>query len=282
MPTAELKNLLDEIPGVACRPEEAMAKHLPLRVGGPVELWVEVDDQSALQSTLSAARKSSVRWRIHWPFSDWLVRDGGLRGTVIRLGQDFEQISITEDVITLGAAALWGALPPVLHGGIWDAIRRWSGTVGGLFEIGRQAELSGLCTAMRVLRGGRVQCIEVEPGAAPPSLSENTVLLDLTLRRAAAAPSWTRPPPTTGALFAEVADSEVGRELLKAGVCGTRLRRWRLSTVEPGTVVQLGGGSLADLQLLVKGIRIRVEKTRGVHLETRIPVLGNGAGRRDR
>ena len=48
-------------------------------------------------------------------------------------------------------------------------------------------------------------------------------------------------------------------------------------------LVQLGGGTFSDLQMLVKGVaHMRVEKTRGVTLETRIPVLGNEPGKRNR
>ena len=42
---------------------------------------------------------------VHWPFGDWLVRDGGLRGTVIRLGHAFEAVALEEDTVTIGAAA---------------------------------------------------------------------------------------------------------------------------------------------------------------------------------
>ena len=89
-----------------------------------------------------------------------------------------------------------------------------------------------------------------------------------------------RPPPAPGAIFHEVDHTTVGMELDRAGLSGTRLRRWRISRIVPGTVVQLGGGSCRDLMLLVQGARHQVEKTRGVKLKTAIPLLGNEPGRR--
>ena len=59
-------------------------------------------------------------------------------------------------------------------------------------------------------------------------------------------------------------------------------QEWDLAPTAPGAVVHLGGGTFADLQMLVKGVRMRVEKTRGVTLQTRIPVLGNEPGKRNR
>ena len=259
-----------------------MAKHTPLRLGGPVELWVEAQDEDALQHLLKEAKGAGGKWRVHWPFGDWLVRDGGLRGTVIRLGHGFETIAIDDDTVTLGAATLWSALPVDLHGGLWDAIRSWPGTVGGFFEQGDLSQLNGLCTQVKVMRTQGATTLSWAAEGPPPKVGETSVLCSITLRRVSAARSWLTQPTPAGQLFQDVVDSSVARELTRSGVIGTRLRRWRLSPTAPGTVVQLGGGTFSDLQMLIKGIRMRVEKTRGVSLQTRIPVLGNEPGKRNR
>ena len=277
-----LNTRLQGLPGLLIRPEEPMANHTPLRVGGPVELWVEAKDEEALQRLLKEAKTAGGKWRVHWPFGDWLVRDGGLRGTVIRLGHDFETITVNEETVTLGAAALWSALPDVLQGGLWDAIRSWPGTVGGLFEQGDLNQLNGLCTQVQVMRTQGSTTLNWAEEGPPPKVGETSVLCTITLRRVSAARSWLTRPTHVGHLFQDVADSSVARELTRSGVIGTRLRRWRLSPAAPGTVVHLGGGTFADLQMLVKGVRMRVEKTRGVTLQTRIPVLGNEPGKRNR
>ena len=281
MAVADLIAGVQVLPNLIVLTEEPLARHTPLRVGGPVELWVEASDTEGLHDFLRLAREAGGKWRVHWPFADWLVRDGGLRGTVLRLGEAFERIDLNADTITLGSAALWSALPAELEGGIWDALRAWPGSVGGLFAHGNVQELSRLCTEIQVSRGGRVVTLPWTEDE-PPKLGESTVLLSVTLRRVAAARHWLRAPKPIGTLFEEVADTAVSKEPAKAGVLGTRLRRWRLSPVEPGTVVQLGGGTFRDLQMLIKGIRSRVEKSRGITIETRIPVFGNEPGRRDR
>ena len=281
MAAADLLERLQGEPGLIVRPEEPLSQHVPLRVGGPVELWIEANDEDALTRLLSHARQAGGRWRIRSPFSDWLVRDGGLKGTVIRLGREFEHITISDQQITLGAAALWSGIPMEMAGGLWDAIRQWPGSVGSLIDQGGASELTGLATGIDVLRGGRVQHMEWPLDGPPPSWGEQTVLLRVHLRKASGARLWRKAPPRPGKLFSDPTDSALAKELNRAGVLGTRLRRWRLSQTEPGTVVQLGGGTFKDLQMLVKGLRIRVEKTRGLTLETRIPVLGNEPGRRN-
>ena len=282
MATSDLYERLCSDSDLIVRLEEPMAAHTPLRVGGPVELWVEAPSFESLSSLLAHTREAGGRWRIHWPFSDWLVRDGGLKGTVIRLGQAFESIETHEDHIVMGSAALWSSIPPELKGGLWNALRRWSGSVGGLFQHGDPSQLRSLCTKVTVLRGGRLTELNWPEDGSAPKIGDTTVLVSVTLRRAAAARAWLQGPPPPGTLFAHVKDTTVGKELERAGVLGTRLRYWRLSPTVPGVVTQLGGGTYGDLQMLIKGIKMRVEKTRGITLDTRIPVLGNEPGRRQR
>jgi UDP-N-acetylenolpyruvoylglucosamine reductase len=282
MATRDLYERLCSNSELIVRPDEPMAAHTPLRVGGPVELWVEAATLESLSSVLAHARETGERWRIHWPFSDWLVRDGGLRGTVIRLGQAFESIETHVDHMVMGSAALWSSVPPELKGGLWNALRRWPGSVGGLFQHGDPSQLRSLCTKITVLRGGRLTELKWPDDGNPPKIGDTTVLVSVTLRRAAAARTWLKGPTPPGTLFAQVMDTTVGKELERAGVLGTRLRYWRLSRTLPGVVIQLGGGTYGDLQMLIKGIKVRVEKTRGVTLDSCIPVLGNEPGRRNR
>ncbi len=280
MPIPELVAALNEVPGVSTRTEEPLRQHLPLRVGGPVQLWAVTRDADALMATLRAARAQSVNWRVHWPFTDWLVRDGGLRGAVIRLGMGFEQITVKDDSVHMGTAALWAALPPTLTGPFWDELRTWPGSVGGWLEHGIDVELPMCCTEVTVLQGGRVQCLKVDADEGWPSTNKNAVPLSLCLMVTPPSRVELLPPPSPGELFRDVTDSTPGRELERSGVTGARLRRWRMSTNEPGNVVHLGGGSCKDMLMLVNGIRHRVQKLRGAKLEIRIPVLGNEPGRR--
>jgi UDP-N-acetylmuramate dehydrogenase len=280
MPAAELKAALSELHGIHVRAEEALSKHVPLRVGGPVELWVCVDDETALMSATKAARANSCVWRVHWPFQDWLVRDGGLRGAVLRLGRAFEAVQVDEDSVTLGAAALWASLPATLEGPFWSELRSWPGCPGGWSALGWDTELDQVCTEVRVLQSGRLRDLEVQPGEGMPTLNKQAVLVSMTLNRWPPVGTELLPPPAPGAIFTLVDNTTVAAELDKAGLTGTRLRSWRISRAAPGTMVHLGGGNTQDLLILIQGIKHRVEKTRGVKLQTRTPLLGNEPGKR--
>ena len=194
---------------------------------------------------------------------------------MLRLAGEFERIEVSEESVDVGSAALWASLPTSLMGGLWDAIRTWPGSVGDLIHSDRARHLSELISSLRVLRGGRVADLPWSDGEDPPKLGESTILVGITMRRASAARTWMEAPPAPGTLFADIENTQVSKELLRAGVLGTRLRNWRLSDVEPGTIIHLGSGGFTDLSLLIKGVKVRVEKTRGVTLEPRIPILGS-------
>jgi UDP-N-acetylmuramate dehydrogenase len=275
MAVAELCDALSGVTDLILRRDEPLAHHVPLRVGGPADLWAEASTLTALEAFTAAARATGTRWRLHWPFSDWLVRDGGLQGAVLRLGGEFDRIEVSDESVTIGAAALWASLPSSLQGGLWDAIRTWPGSVGDLIHSGTARHLSELVTSLQVLRGGRVVDLSWSDGDDRPKLGENTILIAITMRKASAARTWLESPPAPGTLFADIENTQVSKELRRAGVLGTRLRNWRLSDVEPGTVIHLGMGGFSDLSLLIKGVKVRVEKTRGVTLEPRIPILGS-------
>ena len=75
-----------------------------LRVGGPADVLfqpADVDDLSAFLAALDPA----VPVLAMGVGSNLIVRDGGVRGVVIRLGRGFNAITIAGDLVTAGAAA---------------------------------------------------------------------------------------------------------------------------------------------------------------------------------
>jgi len=80
----ELFEALSNVPDAVVRRKEPLAHHVPLRVGGPADGWVATFTEKALVEVLRLARKHTVATRIHWPFQDWIVREGGAARTAGR------------------------------------------------------------------------------------------------------------------------------------------------------------------------------------------------------
>ena len=76
-----------------------------MRVGGPADVLFQPADTDDLADFL-AALDPDVPVFAMGVGSNLIVRDGGIRGVVIRLGRGFNKITIDGDVVTAGAAAL--------------------------------------------------------------------------------------------------------------------------------------------------------------------------------
>jgi UDP-N-acetylmuramate dehydrogenase len=277
--TTELENDLRAVEGLRLRLDEPLSRHTALRVGGPANQYVVATHFEALEKALKLFEAHGTRWRLLWPMDDWIVTDTGLQDLVIRPGLGFESIRLVDGHIEMGSASLWSGLVLLGDEGWWTSLSHWPGSVGGLFQRGDTALLKGICAEVRWLTHKGTQTVAVSQDMVPPAPSDRAVLLGITLRpglRLKRKTNGRDGPRRHGTLFEEPpsnsADNATAAELLATtGLAGTRLRSWRLSETEPGTVVQLGGGSCEDLMLLCAGVRERIEKRTGVKLEFRQP-----------
>ena len=271
MSLAELLPQLAQLPGVGVRAQEPLARHTPLRVGGPAALWILVEDAEALQAVLRVARAEKARWRLLWPLEDCIVRDAGFDGLVIRPGAGFEGAGRrTPGRVWIRPATPWAALTPLTL----LTLTRWPGTVGGLFATQQQDRLAGLGMTLRILKGGREQELRVEPDQDPPALKPTEILTELELDEEMPKRRRLRPPPSPGHIFEEPKGTDVGELLLRANVCGSRLRDWQFTLSLPGAIVHTGSGGERDAMLLARGVVERVQRARGIELKLRIPVFG--------
>lgn len=267
----ELTAALAQLPGVIVRTDEPMAAHTPLRVGGPTGAFVVVEDPQAMQAVLKLARQHKIRWRLHWPLEDCIVRDAGFKGLIIRPGHGYEGAGRRgPGRVWIGAASPWAALTPLTL----LTLTRWPGTVGGLFALGEQDRLKGLGMTLRWQKGRRNIEHVVAPGEDVPALKPTEILTELELDEEMPKRRRLKPPPGPGRIFSGPKDTDAGELLLRAGVCGARLRDWRLTTAEPGTVIHTGTGNCKDMMLLVRGVTERVQRARGVKISLRVPVIG--------
>ena len=86
-------------------PNRALADLTWLRVGGPADYLFQPADIEDLSHFMQAC-EPSVRVFPMGVGSNLIVRDGGLRAVVVRLGRGFNSIEIDGDTVTAGAAAL--------------------------------------------------------------------------------------------------------------------------------------------------------------------------------
>ena len=294
----------------ALTPERPLADLTWLRVGGPAE-WLfqpaDLDDLSAFLGALPA----DVPVFPMGVGSNLIVRDGGIRGVVIRLGRGFNGIAVAGDRVTAGAAALDAhvARRAAEAGVDLTCLRTIPGAIGGAVRM--NAGCYGSYTADHfvqatvVLRDGTVTTIgrdEAGFGYRHSTLPEGAVIVEAVLEGAAGDPAAleakmadqlarrdaTQPVKdrSAGSTFRNPAGfSSTGRAddvhdlkawslIDRAGLRGYRLGGAQMSEKHPNFLINTGGASAADLEGLGELVRARVKEMSGHDLQWEVIRVG--------
>ena len=83
--------------------DEPMAKHTTLKVGGPADVMVLPENVQDVIKVLRFAKEYNMPVTVIGNGSKLLVRDGGIRGLVVKIGNKFSNISIDGENITVDA-----------------------------------------------------------------------------------------------------------------------------------------------------------------------------------
>src|ERR1039457_5198153 len=93
-------------PATVIRPDEPLAKHTTLRVGGPADTYVEPASEEDLAAVLAYCHEHNRPFFVLGRGSHLLVRDGGFRGVVgCLVHQHFSRIEAAGQRLRCGAGA---------------------------------------------------------------------------------------------------------------------------------------------------------------------------------
>ena len=294
----------------ALTPERPLADLTWLRVGGPAEWLFQPADLDDLSDFLSAL-PADVPVFPMGVGSNLIVRDGGIRGVVIRLGRGFNGIAVAGARVTAGAAALDAhvARRAAEAGVDLTYLRTIPGAIGGAVRM--NAGCYGSYTADHfvqatvVLRDGTVTTIgrdEAGFGYRHSTLPEGAVIVEAVLEGAAGDPAAleakmadqlarrdaTQPVKdrSAGSTFRNPAGfSSTGRAddvhdlkawtlIDKAGLRGHRMGGAQMSEKHPNFLINTGGATAAELEDLGEFVRARVRETSGHDLQWEVIRLG--------
>ena len=300
-------------PRGALTPNRPLAELTWLRVGGPAE-WLfqpaDLDDLCAFLKALDPAVPV-------FPMgvgSNLIVREGGLRAVVIRLGRGFYAVPVAGDTVTAGAAALDAQVArKAAEAGVDLAfLRTIPGSVGGAVRMNAGcygSYVADVCTGVTaVTRAGEVVVLtpaELGFGYRHSALPEGWVIVGATFaaprgdpqaleakmaeqiaRRDASQPTKDRSAGSTfrnPAGFSSTGRADDTHELKawalidKAGLRGARRGGAQMSEKHPNFLINTGGATATDLEGLGEEVRKRVFQDSGLLLEWEIMRVGEPA-----
>jgi UDP-N-acetylmuramate dehydrogenase len=274
------------------------------RVGGPAELLVMPENEAELSTFLREWRESGPITVIGVG-SNLLVRDGGVRGAVIRLAGRFSQIAVEEGHrLRAGAAALDVAVANAARdAGITglEFFRGVPGTVGGGIVMNAGAyggEFKDVLIEARALdRSGKMHVFSNQDmryryrgSGAPEGLVFIEALFqgrpgtpaeigqrmtEITEQREGSQPVRAR---TGGSTFKNPEGRKAWALIDAAGCRGLKIGDAQVSEKHCNFLINLGTAKAADLETLGETVRQRVKDSSGVALDWEIKRIGEGNG----
>ncbi|NYS24379.1 UDP-N-acetylmuramate dehydrogenase [Rhodobacteraceae bacterium 2376] len=286
-----------------------------LRVGGPADWLFQPADEEDLSAFL-AALDPAVPVFPMGVGSNLIVRDGGLRAVVIRLGRGFNGIDCAEGQVTAGAAALDAHVARRAADAGLDLtfLRTIPGSIGG--AVCMNAGCYGTYMADRlvhvraVLRDGQVVTLpaaDLGLGYRSSALPEGAVITaavmaaprgdpaalharmeDQLARRDATQPTKDRSAGSTfrnPAGYSSTGAADDTHELKAwkviddAGLRGFQIGGAQMSPMHPNFLINTGTATAADLEALGEEVRKRVLQNSGISLIWEIRRVGEPAAR---
>jgi UDP-N-acetylmuramate dehydrogenase len=283
-----------------------------LRVGGPADWLFQPADADDLSDFLQAL-DANINVFPMGVGSNLIVRDGGLRAVVIRLGRGFNNIEIG-DTITAGAAALDAHVARkaadagrdltflrTIPGSIGGAVRMNAGCYGSyvadhLIDITvidrtglRQVLPAGaLNLAYRqsdlpegmVITQARFRALEADPDALQARMEDQLAKRNATqpIKDRSAGSTFRNPAGFSSTGQADDShDLKAWKVIEQAGLRGARMGGAQMSLKHPNFLINTGGATGAELEALGEEVRKRVLQARGISLQWEIQRVGDAA-----
>lgn len=286
---------------LALRQQVRLDKYTTMRVGGPADFFAEPENEGALLRLLQAAKDAAMPVLLMGNGSNLVVRDGGFRGLVIRLGKAFSGIRKIEKGLYACAGALMSTLakealqcgytglefaqgiPGTVGGGIYMN----AGAYGG--EIGRAAEW------LRIWDGEQIRQIpadEMQFGYRHTRAMEegwlvlgvsfsleqgdsaqiDALMQDYALRRKTKQPLEY---PSAGSFFKRPEGYFAGALIEQAGLKGLTVGGAQVSPKHAGFIINIGNATAADILALMQKVQEAVWERFGVQLENEVRIVGS-------
>lgn len=87
-----------------------MKELISFKAGGCSDILVSPSNEEELAKVLNILKDEKCNYFLMGNGSNFLIRDGGFHGVILRIGQDFNSISVKENILTAGSGALLSAV----------------------------------------------------------------------------------------------------------------------------------------------------------------------------
>jgi UDP-N-acetylmuramate dehydrogenase len=281
--------------------DEPMKNHISFKVGGPADILVKPRTEDQIAKVIKLLKEEKVPYLVIGNGSNLLIKDGGIRGVVIEISNNFSDFTIEENKVNIQAGALLSfvgkaVLRAELKG--FEFAAGIPGTLGGALAMNAGAyggEMKDIVKSVRLMdTDGNILDftndqmefsyrrsilsntdyivlsaeIELEKGNYDDI---KATMADFTQRRVTKQPLSL---PSAGSTFKRPEGNFAGKLIEDSGLKGLTLRGAQVSEKHCGFVVNLGNATAKDLLDLMYVVKSTVKSKFGVTLEEEVKILG--------
>ncbi len=280
-----------------------MARYTTLHLGGPADLLACPTTPSQVQLLLKAAYELDVPAIIIGNGSNLLVRDGGVRGLVIRMCRDMQHIEVHGDLLRCEAGAMMSTasmaaaeanlagltfasgIPGTVGGGVYMNAGAYGGEMSQVVTLVEGFDMTGEPFRYtrpemdfghrhtRLMDENKVVThvtFQLTPGRREALLAE---MVDFNTRRADKQPLTQF---SAGSTFKRPPNGYASAMIDQAGLKGFTLGGAQVSEKHAGFCINKGG-TAADFLALIAHVQQTVQEKCGIQLEPEVQILGEDA-----
>lgn len=278
-----------------------MSEHTTFRTGGPAQMFFEPKNEQELMGAFWAAKSQNIPVFVIGNGSNLLVRDGGIKGLVIKIGKNMSDILIDGEFLYAGSGAMVSAAAKAAANaglGGFEFAYGIPGTVGGGLFMNAGAyggELSDIVCEAVIFDGEDLRTVKKdEMGLSYRSSNfqkygwiitkavfklhtENKdeifeKMRDLKERRVSKQPLEFA---SAGSTFKRPQGFFAGTLIEEAGLKGYRIGDAQVSEKHAGFIINLGSASSKDILELIGYVQDKVYEKTGVRLEPEVRIIGS-------
>lgn len=295
---------LKKISGVKVKIGEPLARYTSMKVGGPADYFVEVENEAALAELVRVLNRHRESFWLLGNGSNVLISDRGVRGAIIRLGGEFKKTRWDEAdtaKVTAGAAVSIGQLArdaarrgcaglefaEGIPGSVAGALYMNAGAYGSEIEqivdqvelmtsrgdplCLRRAEMTFSYRDSHLPSGAVVMRVHMRLRYDEPAQVSARVR-ELARKRKASQPSGS---PNSGSMFRNPPGDYAGRLIDAAGLKGMRAGACQISERHGNFIVNRGGAKAVEVRKLMELAKREVQKKFGIELVPEVKLLGD-------
>lgn len=282
------------------RPDELMAPHMSMKVGGRADYFVTPGSAEEIRELKSFFNVRKIPYYVIGNGTNVIIRDDGFRGVIICIRDNMKKVEICGNKVTAQAGVSLHELADLICEASLTGFEFASGipgSLGGAVTMNAGAydgEMKDVLLSVTAIdRVGNIKTFTAEEARLTYRhsafsegdyiITEATMILspskkedirakmdELNRRRAEKQPLEY---PSCGSTFKRPEGYYAGKLIMDAGLAGARVGGASVSEKHCGFVINDRGGSAADVLGVISMVQDKVREEFGVELECEVKVL---------